>query len=210
MPFAAIPREVEASVARQQVTEAVSTASTSTSTSTQLYQRTGRRPIVTSQVAAATISEKVPEIVPLPIETIHHLIVTTPIQTESVTITPTAIETTTISTTFPTSIPTTTLKPIGQPYNYGDFTQVFDFDAIFSSPPHTTEASTSRDPEPRDARINTLETQVAGLLETVRTSLELWFDMKRKEHEMMVKLVADLTKKLAAQGEREKPSKPSD
>ncbi|KAI3773984.1 hypothetical protein L1987_48524 [Smallanthus sonchifolius] len=37
-----------------------------------------------------------------------------------------------------------------------------------------------------------------------RTSLEVRFDMQRKEHEMMVKLVADLTKKLAAQGEREK------
>ncbi|KAI3821600.1 hypothetical protein L1987_09169 [Smallanthus sonchifolius] len=89
-PFTTIPREVEASVARQQVTEVVGTASTSTLTSTQLYQRTGRRPRVTSQVAAATISEEVPE--------------------------------------------------------------------IFSSPPHTAEASTSRDPNSRDARITTLET----------------------------------------------------
>ncbi|KAI3821599.1 hypothetical protein L1987_09168 [Smallanthus sonchifolius] len=43
-------------------------------------------------------------------------------------------------------------------------------------------------------------------------SLELRFDMQWKEHEMMVKLVADLSKKLVAQGEREKekekPSKP--
>ncbi|KAI3807428.1 hypothetical protein L1987_23356 [Smallanthus sonchifolius] len=37
-----------------------------------------------------------------------------------------------------------------------------------------------------------------------RSSLELRFDAQRKEHEMMVKLVADLTKKLDAQGEKEK------
>ncbi|KAI3808121.1 hypothetical protein L1987_24064 [Smallanthus sonchifolius] len=121
-------------------------------------------------------------------------------------------------------------------------TSMFDFDAIFSSPLHTAEASASRDPDPRDARITTLETNVAGQLETVRksredskaqqaqinslvdevtilrsqrtgteerlknvlaqkelmiktnnmilghwTSLELWFDMQQREHEMMVK-----------------------
>ncbi|KAI3744773.1 hypothetical protein L1987_57864 [Smallanthus sonchifolius] len=42
----------------------------------------------------------------------------------------------------------------------------------FTFPTHTTIASTSRDPDPWDARIATLETQVAGLLETVRKSRE--------------------------------------
>ncbi|KAI3776289.1 hypothetical protein L1987_46065 [Smallanthus sonchifolius] len=37
-----------------------------------------------------------------------------------------------------------------------------------------------------------------------RTSLELRFDMQQKEHELMVKLIVDLTKKLDAQGEKEK------
>ncbi|KAI3762501.1 hypothetical protein L1987_52931 [Smallanthus sonchifolius] len=36
------------------------------------------------------------------------------------------------------------------------------------------------------------------------SSLELRFDSQRKEHELMVKLIADLTKKLDAQGEKDK------
>ncbi|KAI3827763.1 hypothetical protein L1987_01846 [Smallanthus sonchifolius] len=36
------------------------------------------------------------------------------------------------------------------------------------------------------------------------SSLELRFDAQRKEHELMVKLIADLTKKLDAQGEKDK------
>ncbi|KAI3773973.1 hypothetical protein L1987_48513 [Smallanthus sonchifolius] len=180
---------------------------------------------------------------------------TTPILTESVTITPSITPTTVITST----IPTTTIEPLIQPFNYGEFTQGFDFDTIFSSPIHNAKASSSRHPDPNDARIDVLETQVAGLLETIRkskeesdaqqaqinslvdevrilrsqrtgteerlknvmaqnellirtnemilghkSSLELRFDTQQKEHELMVKLIFDLTKKLDAQGEKEK------
>ncbi|KAI3743472.1 hypothetical protein L1987_61182 [Smallanthus sonchifolius] len=131
--------------------------------SSQLYQRR-RQPRVTSDVAATTVSVTIPEIVSLPLETtVHELVVTAQIQTESVTITPTTGQTSTI--------PTTTLQPISQPYKFGDFTHGFDFNELFSFPTQgIVEASTSKDPDPRDARITQLETQVASLLETVQKS----------------------------------------
>ncbi|KAI3827764.1 hypothetical protein L1987_01847 [Smallanthus sonchifolius] len=94
--------------------------------------------------------------------------VTTPILTESVTITPTITPKNLVT----SSIPTTTTEPLSQPFNYGDFTQGFDFDTIFSSPIHNVEASSSRHPDPNDARIDVLETQVAGLLKTIQKSKE--------------------------------------
>ncbi|KAI3668760.1 hypothetical protein L1987_88243 [Smallanthus sonchifolius] len=69
-------------------------------------------------------------------------------------------------------IPTPTKEPSGQPFNYGDFSQGFDFDTIFSSPIHNAEASSSRHPDPNDARIDVLETQVAELLKTIQKSKE--------------------------------------
>ncbi|KAI3815537.1 hypothetical protein L1987_15208 [Smallanthus sonchifolius] len=231
-----------------------STDSASTPPSQQLYWRQRRRPQFTPDVAVTAITEEVPVIVSLPVTSVQ-VAVTASILTESVTITPSTTPTTTIL----SSIPTTTIEPISQPYNFGDFSQGFDFDTIFTSPFHNAEASTSMNPDPNDARIDALETQVVGLLETVwksseeseaqqaqinslvdevtilrsqrtgteerlenvmaqnelliktnnmilghRTSLEVRFDMQRKEHELMVKLVAELTKKLAAQGEKEK------
>ncbi|KAI3744622.1 hypothetical protein L1987_57708 [Smallanthus sonchifolius] len=83
-------------------------------------------------------------------------------------ITPTITPTTLVT----SSIPTTTIEPLSQPFNYGDFTQGFDFDTIFSSPIHTAEASSSKHPDPNDARIDVLETQVAGLLKTIQKSKE--------------------------------------
>ncbi|KAI3810896.1 hypothetical protein L1987_20531 [Smallanthus sonchifolius] len=78
---------------------------------------------------------------------------------------------TTQATTIPSTVPITTLHTITQPFTYGDFSQGFDFDDIFSSPIHGTgEASTSRDPDPSDARIAYLETQMASLLDTVNKS----------------------------------------
>ncbi|KAI3776288.1 hypothetical protein L1987_46064 [Smallanthus sonchifolius] len=50
--------------------------------------------------------------------------------------------------------------------------QGFDFDTIFSSPIHHAEASTSKHPDPNEERIEILETQVVGLLETVQKSKE--------------------------------------
>ncbi|KAI3786587.1 hypothetical protein L1987_40372 [Smallanthus sonchifolius] len=184
-------------------------ASTSTSTSTQLYQQRRRQPRSTTEVVAITISEEVPEIVSLPIQPVHHVIVTTPIQTESVTITPTTVETTTIPTTIPTIIPTTTLEPISQPYNFGDFTQGFDFDKIFSFPPRTAEASTSRDPDPRNTRITTLQTQVAGLLETGRKSREESEAQQAQIHSLVDEDVFRAEGERGKEKEKEKPSKPS-
>ncbi|KAI3810511.1 hypothetical protein L1987_20127 [Smallanthus sonchifolius] len=107
---------------------------------------------ITPDVAVTSITEEVPVIVTLPVPSVI-MAVTTPILIESVTITPSITPTTII----PSTIPTTTTEPISQPYNYGDFTQGFDFDTIFSSPLHNAEASTSRNPDPNDARIDTLE-----------------------------------------------------
>ncbi|KAI3682905.1 hypothetical protein L1987_83269 [Smallanthus sonchifolius] len=130
---------------------------------------------------------------------------------------------------------------------------------IVTLPTTTIQASSSRHPDPNDARIDVLETQVYDLLETIRkskeesdaqqaqinslvdevrilrsqrtgteerlknvmaqnelliktnemilghgSSLELRFNTQRKEHELMVKLIADLTKKLDTQGEKDK------
>ncbi|KAI3811049.1 hypothetical protein L1987_20765 [Smallanthus sonchifolius] len=226
-PF--IPSVVEA---QQQVqVSAASPDSASTPPSHQLYRRR-RRPQVQSEVAVTSITAEIPVIVTLPTTTVQ-VAVTTPVLTESVTITPTITPTTLVT----SSIPTTTTEPLSQPFNYGDFTQGFDFDTIFSSPTHNAEASSSRHPDPNDARIDVLETQVADLLETIRklnqrtgteerlknvmapneiliktnemllghgSSLELRFDTQRKEHELMVKLIANLTMKLDAQGEKDK------
>ncbi|KAI3825177.1 hypothetical protein L1987_06653 [Smallanthus sonchifolius] len=113
------------------------------------------------------LSFEAPVIVSLHVPSVQ-VVMTTPILTESVTITPS----TTVATTIQSTIPTTTIEPISQPYNFGDFSQGFDFDTIFSSPLHNVEASTYRNPDPSDARIDTLETQVVGLLETVQKSKE--------------------------------------
>ncbi|KAI3828203.1 hypothetical protein L1987_02300 [Smallanthus sonchifolius] len=249
----AIPSEVEVSAQQQVQVSAASTDSASTPPSQQLYRRQRRRPQVQHDVAVTTSTEEVPVIVTLPVTSVQ-VAVTTPILTESVTITPSITPTTIITSTIPT-----TTEPISQPFNYGEFTQGFDFDTIFSSPIHNAEASTSRHPDPNEERIEILETQVAGLLETVwkskeesvaqqaqinslvdevrilriqrtgiderlknvmaqnellikknnmilghMSSLELRFDMQQKECELMVKLIADLTKKLDASGEKEK------
>ncbi|KAI3827708.1 hypothetical protein L1987_01791 [Smallanthus sonchifolius] len=133
----------------------------------ELYRRQWRRPQVTPDVAVTDITEEVPVIVTLPVPSVQ-VAMTNPILTESVTITPSITPTTTI----PSTIPTATIEHISQPYNFGDFSHGFDFDMLFSSPFHNAEASTSRNPDPNDARIATLETQVDGLLETVRKSRE--------------------------------------
>ncbi|KAI3821883.1 hypothetical protein L1987_09458 [Smallanthus sonchifolius] len=232
-PHLAILPEVEVSAQRQACVTAASTDSTSTSPSQQIYRRQRRRPHVTPDVATTAITEEVPVIVTLPVQSVQ-VAVTTPILTESVTITPTTIQTTTI----PTSIPTTTLQHISEPFPELDYTHGFDFDEIFTFPTHQVEALSSRDPDPRNARITTLETQVAGLLETVWKSREesdkqqgqinslidevaalkkhrAVDEKHRKEHDTMVKLVCYMAKTLDAQGERLKellekqPPKPS-
>ncbi|KAI3808299.1 hypothetical protein L1987_24248 [Smallanthus sonchifolius] len=121
---------------------------------------------VQPDVAVTTDTEEVPVIVTLPVTSVQ-VAVTTPILTESVTITPSITPTTIITSTIPT-----TTEPISQPFNYGEFTQGFDFDTIFSSPIHNAKASTSRHPDPNEEMIEILETQVAGLLETVQKSKE--------------------------------------
>ncbi|KAI3773966.1 hypothetical protein L1987_48506 [Smallanthus sonchifolius] len=174
------------------------------------------------------VTEEVPATVTFPTTSVQ-VAVTTPIVTESVTITPTITPTTLVT----SSIPTTTTEPLSQPFNYGDFTQGFDFDTIFSSPTHNAEASSSRHPDPNDARIDInslidevtiLRSQRTGTEERLKnvlaqnellikinemllghgSSMELRFDAQRKEHELMVKLIADLTKKLDAPGEKDK------
>ncbi|KAI3676358.1 hypothetical protein L1987_85964 [Smallanthus sonchifolius] len=114
----------------------------------------------------------------------------------------------------------------------------FDFGEFFSFPTNQAEVSSSRGPDPRDTRITTLETQVAGLLETLRKSREesdkqqgqinslidevaalkkqrAADDKQHLEHDAIVKLVCDMAKMLATQGERLKellekqPPKPS-
>ncbi|KAI3797752.1 hypothetical protein L1987_33015 [Smallanthus sonchifolius] len=158
-----IPSEVEAQQPVQ--VSAASPDSASTPSSQHLYRR--RRPQVQSEVAVTTVTEVIPVRVTLPTTTIQ-VAVTTPILTESVTITPTITPTTLIT----SSIPITTTEPLSQPFNYGDFTQGFDFDTIFSSPIHTAEVSSSRHPDPNAERIDVLETQVADLLETIQKSKE--------------------------------------
>ncbi|KAI3762583.1 hypothetical protein L1987_53017 [Smallanthus sonchifolius] len=159
-----IPSEVEA---QQQVqVSAASPDSASTPPSQQLYRRR-RRPQVQSEMAITSITAEIPVIVTLPTTTVQ-VAVTTLILMESVTITPTITPTTLVT----SSIPTPTIEPLSQPFNYRDFTQGFDFDTIFSSPVHNAEASSSRHPDLNDARIVVLETQVAGLLETIQKSKE--------------------------------------
>ncbi|KAI3815682.1 hypothetical protein L1987_15361 [Smallanthus sonchifolius] len=163
----AIPSEVEVSTQHQVQVSAGSTDSTFTPPSHQLYRRQRRRPQVQPDVAVTSITEEVPVTVTLPVSSVL-VAVTTLILTESVTITPSITPTTIITST----IPTTTIEPISQPYKYGEFTQGFDFDTIFSSPLHNAETSSSRNPDPNDARIETLGSQVAALLETVHKSKE--------------------------------------
>ncbi|KAI3802315.1 hypothetical protein L1987_30445 [Smallanthus sonchifolius] len=225
----------------------------STQPARQLFSRR-RRPLVQADVAVTTVTEVIPVTVTLPIPTVQ-VTVTAPLLTESVTVTPTITPTHII----PSPTPTPTKEPSGQPFNYGDFSQGFDFDTILSSPIHNAEASSSRHPDPNEARIDVLETQVAGLLKTIqtskeesdaqqaqinsladevrilrsqrtgtderlknvmvqnellmktnemilahRTSIELRMDAQRQEHATMVKLIAELTEKLGAQGEKEK------
>ncbi|KAI3815521.1 hypothetical protein L1987_15192 [Smallanthus sonchifolius] len=229
----AIPIVVEAPAQQQVQVQAASTDSASTPPAQQLYRRR-RRPQVQADVVVTAVTEEVPVTVTLPTTSIQ-VAVTTPIVTESVTITPTIKPTPIIS----SQIPTPTIDPPSQPFTYEYFTQGH--------------------PDPNEARIDVLETQVARLLKTIqkskeesdaqqaqinsladevrtlhsqrtgtnerlknvmaqnellmktnemilghRTSLELRLDLQRKEHEAMVKLVAELTKKLDAQGEKEK------
>ncbi|KAI3717515.1 hypothetical protein L1987_69187 [Smallanthus sonchifolius] len=232
-PYQAILHEVEVSAQRLARVTTVSNDSTFTSLSQQLYRRQWRRPRVTPDVATTTITEEVHVIVSLTVQSVQ-VAVKTPILTESVTITPTTIQTSTI----PTSIPTTTRQHISEPFPKLDFTYGFDFDEIFTFPTHQAKASSSREPDPRDTRITTLETQVASLLEMLRKSREesdkqqrqinslidevaalkkQWAADKKQcfEHDTMVKLVCDMAKTLAAQGEslkellEKQPPKPS-
>ncbi|KAI3744592.1 hypothetical protein L1987_57676 [Smallanthus sonchifolius] len=149
----AIPREVEDSAQRQVQVSTASTDSASTPPSQQLYRRQRRRPQVTPDVAVTAITKAVPVIMSLPVPSVQ-MVMNTLILTESVTITPSITPTTTI----PSTIPTTTTEHISQPYNFGHFSQGFDFNMLFSSPLHNAEASTSRNLDPNDARIATLET----------------------------------------------------
>ncbi|KAI3762554.1 hypothetical protein L1987_52985 [Smallanthus sonchifolius] len=183
-------------------------------------KRQRRGPRVTPDVATTAITEAVPVIVTLRIQSVQ-VVVTTPILTESITITPTTIQITTI----PTSIPTTTLQHISEPFHDFGFNQGFNFGEFFFFPTNQAEASSSRGPDPLDTRITTLETQVVGLLETLRKSREesnkqqghINFlidevatlkkqraadDKQRLEHDTMVKLVCDMSKTIAAQGEK--------
>ncbi|KAI3825137.1 hypothetical protein L1987_06613 [Smallanthus sonchifolius] len=247
----AIPRVEEIQTVQPVQVEAANPESTQPEQ--QLYRRR-RRPIVQTDVAVTAVIEEIPVTVTLPTPTVQ-VIVTTPRLTESVTVTPTITPTLII----PSPIITPTKEPSGQPFNYGDFSQGFDFDTIFSSPIHNAEASSSRHPDPNEARIDVLETQVAVLLKTIqtskelsdaqqaqinsladevrilrsqrtgtderlknvmaqkellmktnemilahRTSFELRMDAQRQEHATMVKLIAELTEKLGAQGEKEK------
>ncbi|KAI3802133.1 hypothetical protein L1987_30260 [Smallanthus sonchifolius] len=162
----AIPRVEEIPIVQPVQVEAARPESESTTPAQQLYQRR-RRPIGQTDVAVTAVTEEIPVTVTLPAPTVQ-VVVTTPRLTESVTVTPTITPTPIIT----SPIPTPTKEPSGQPFNYGDFSQGFDFDTIFSSPIHNAEASSSRHPDPNEARIDVLETQVAGLLKTIQKSKE--------------------------------------
>ncbi|KAI3819418.1 hypothetical protein L1987_13252 [Smallanthus sonchifolius] len=138
----------------------------STMPARQLFSRR-RRPLVQADVAVTAATEVILVTVTLPIPTVQ-VTVTAPLLTESVTVTPTITPTHII----PSPTPTPTKESSGQPFNYGDISQGFDFDTIFSSPIHNAEASSSRHPDPNEARIDMLETQVAGLLKTIQKSKE--------------------------------------
>ncbi|KAI3712369.1 hypothetical protein L1987_70923 [Smallanthus sonchifolius] len=199
-PFQAILSEVEASAQRHATSTSASTDSTSTSPSQQLYRRQRMRPCVTVEVAATSITEEVPVIVTLPMQSVQVAVMTLILTDEH----------------FPD----------------------FDFDELFTFPAHTAKASSSRGTDPRYVRISTLETQVDGLLETVWISREesekqqgqinslvdevaalrkqrVTDEKQCQEHDAMVKLVCDMAKTLAAQGERlkelldKRPLKPS-
>ncbi|KAI3776068.1 hypothetical protein L1987_45829 [Smallanthus sonchifolius] len=162
----AIPRVVEIPTVQQVQAAAASPESESTPSAQQLYRRR-RRPLVQGNVAVMAVTEEIPVTVTLPTPTVQ-VTVTTPLLTESVTITPTITPTPIIT----SPLPHHTTEPSGQPFNYGDFSQGFDFDTIFSSPIHNAEASSSRHSDPYEARINVLETQVAGMLKTIQKSKE--------------------------------------
>ncbi|KAI3773883.1 hypothetical protein L1987_48422 [Smallanthus sonchifolius] len=166
-PSQAHPRRSAQAPAQQQVqVQAAGTDSASTPPAQQLYRRR-RRPQVQADVVVTAVTEEVPVTVTLPTTSVQ-VAVTTPIVTESVTITPTITPTPIIS----SQIPTPTVDPPRQPFTYEDFSQGFDFGTIFSSPIHNAEASSSRHPDPNEARIYVLETQVAGLLKTIQKSKE--------------------------------------
>ncbi|KAI3733273.1 hypothetical protein L1987_64493 [Smallanthus sonchifolius] len=211
-PSQAHPRiltNVEVSAQRQASVTATSTDSTSTSPSQHLYWRHRRRPRVTPDEATTAITEEVRVIVSLPVQSVQVAVIT-PILTESVTITPTTIQ----STSVPTSIPTTTLHHISEPYHDFDFNQGFDFGEFFSFPTNQAEASSSRGPDPQSdkqhGQISSLIDEVAALKKQRAAD-----DKQRLKHDTMVKLVCDMAKTLAAQGERLKeflekqPPKPS-
>ncbi|KAI3712775.1 hypothetical protein L1987_71340 [Smallanthus sonchifolius] len=220
----AIPRVEEIPTVQPVQVEAARPESESTTPARQLFTRR-RRPLVQADVAVTAVTEVIPVTVSLPTPTVQ-VTVTAPLLTESVTITPT------ITPIITSPIPTPTKEPSGQPFNYGDFSQGFDFDTIFSSPINNAEASSSRHPDPNEARIDInsladevriLRSQRTGTDERLKnviaqnellmktndmilghkTSLELRMDLQRKEHAAMVKLVGELTAKLGAQGEKE-------
>ncbi|KAI3808185.1 hypothetical protein L1987_24132 [Smallanthus sonchifolius] len=126
---------------------------------------------------------EIPVIVTIPTTTVQ-VAVTAPVLTESVTITPTITPTTLVT----SSIPTTTIEPPSQPFNYGDFTQGFDFDTIFSSPIHNVEASSSRHPDPNDSRIdnNSLVDEVK-ILRSQRTGTEERLKNVLAQNELLIK-----------------------
>ncbi|KAI3810961.1 hypothetical protein L1987_20653 [Smallanthus sonchifolius] len=162
----AVPRVVEVPTVQQVQVPAASPDSASTPPSQRLYRRR-RRPQVQANVVVMAVTEEVHVTVTLPTTSVQ-VAVTTPIVTESVTITPTITPTPIIS----SQIPTPTIDPPSQPFTYEDFSQGFDFGTIFSSPIHNAEASSSRHPDPNEARIDVLETQVVGLLKTIQKSKE--------------------------------------
>ncbi|KAI3744681.1 hypothetical protein L1987_57770 [Smallanthus sonchifolius] len=149
----AIPRDVETPTVQQVQAAADSPESESTPPAQQLYRRR-RRPLVQGNVAVTAVTKEIPVTVTLPTPTVQ-VTVTTPLLTESVTITPTITPTPIIT----SPLPHHATEPSGQPFNYGDFSQGFDFDTIFSSPIHNAKASSSRHSDPYEARINVLETQ---------------------------------------------------
>ncbi|KAI3776075.1 hypothetical protein L1987_45836 [Smallanthus sonchifolius] len=192
----ALYKHVEVSAQRQVHVSAASTDSASTSPSQQLYRRQRRRPQVTPDVAVTAITEEVSVIVTFPVPFVQ-VAVTTPILTENHESNDARIDT--LETQVDGLLETVRKSREESEAQQAQINLLVDEVTILRSQRTGTKERLTNVMAQNELLIKT-NNMILGY----RTSLEVRFDMQRKEHEMMVKLVAEQTKKLAAQGEREK------
>ncbi|KAI3763016.1 hypothetical protein L1987_53463 [Smallanthus sonchifolius] len=190
----AIPSEVEVSTQQQVQVSAASTDSASTPPSQQLYRRQRRRPHVQPDVAVTSITEEVPVIVTLPISSVL-VAVNTPILTKNPGPNDARIEN--LETQVATLLETVRKSKEESDAQQAKINSLVDEVTILKSQRMGTEERLKN-----VMAHNELLIETNNMILGYRSSLELRFDLQRKEHDMMVKLIADLTKKLDAQGRK--------